>query len=91
MPPDDFKAWRLALGYSQAEAAAALGLSRATIQLYERGQRHEDARPVEIPPAVILACDTLSLNRAAETGNLDLLTGPVRQRVEALAGLLRKA
>jgi transcriptional regulator with XRE-family HTH domain len=89
MTPEQFKAWRTTLGLTQQDAADKLGISRGSVQLYERGQRHEDGRAVEIPPAIIYACDSLALERAAATGNLDLLTGAVRERVEKLAAILR--
>lgn len=55
MTPDEFKAWRKAMGWSQAEMADALGLSRGSIENYERGSRREDGRPVEIPGVVVAA------------------------------------
>jgi transcriptional regulator with XRE-family HTH domain len=48
------------MGLSQQSAADALGLSKGSIELYERGSRREDGRPVEIPKAVELACAALS-------------------------------
>jgi transcriptional regulator with XRE-family HTH domain len=56
MTPDQIKHWRKELGWTQAEAAANLGISRVMYSLYERGRRFEDDRPVEIPKAVALAC-----------------------------------
>lgn len=35
---EELKAWRKARGYSQAQAGAALGVSRASVQLYEQGR-----------------------------------------------------
>lgn len=52
--PQDFKAWRERLGYTQSDAADALGLGRRTIAYYESGQQ-------EIPRTVQLACVALSL------------------------------
>lgn len=56
MTPEQFKDWRTRLGLSQTAAAEALGLSRQSIENYERGRRREDERPVVIPKAVALAC-----------------------------------
>lgn len=56
MTPEEFKEWRANLGYSQHQAADALGVSRGSIENYERGSRREDARPVEIPRTVEFAC-----------------------------------
>lgn len=58
MEPHDFKKWRKALGYSQKDAAEALGLKRRMIQYYEKGER--DGEPVQIPLSVALACYALS-------------------------------
>lgn len=59
MSPDDFKRWRDAMGFTMAEAAEALGISRGSIENYERGTRREDDRPVAIPKNVALACAAL--------------------------------
>lgn len=56
LTPHQFKEWRKALGWSQRAAAEVLGLSESTIELYERGMRKDNGRPVEIPVAVVLAC-----------------------------------
>lgn len=65
MTPADFRAWREAQDLSVREAAKALGLSPATVQLYERGKRFEtdeagEAVPVKIPKAVGLACAAIA-------------------------------
>jgi transcriptional regulator with XRE-family HTH domain len=60
MTPEDFKAWRKAMGWTQTEAAIELGISRGSVELYERGSRREDGRPVEIPRTVALACAALT-------------------------------
>jgi transcriptional regulator with XRE-family HTH domain len=59
MTPNDFKAWRDVMGFTQAQAAEALGLSKPTIENYERGKRKEDGRPVIIPLTVALSCTAL--------------------------------
>jgi DNA-binding XRE family transcriptional regulator len=56
MTPDDFKAWRKLMDFSQSEAAEAIGVSRGSVENYERGSRREDGRAVEIPLTVALAC-----------------------------------
>lgn len=48
MTADQFKAWRKSLGFTQAEAAKALGLSLQTIWRYENG--------TAIPKTTDLAC-----------------------------------
>lgn len=59
MTPEQFKEWRQIMGFTQGEAALALGVSKPTIENYERGQRREDGRPVVIPLTVDLACRAL--------------------------------
>lgn len=54
MEPHDFKKWRKYLGFSQKDAAEALGLKRRMIQYYESGER--DGEAVKIPASVALAC-----------------------------------
>jgi DNA-binding XRE family transcriptional regulator len=55
-----FRAVRQRLGYSIRGWADALGLSRSTVELYERGTRKDDDRPVEIPRTVWLAVAALA-------------------------------
>jgi Predicted transcriptional regulators len=61
MTPEQFKTWRERMGLSQIAAAEALGLSRGSINLYERGSRREDGRPVVVPKTVELACAALTM------------------------------
>jgi transcriptional regulator with XRE-family HTH domain len=61
MTPEAFKAWRKHMDWSQAEAAKHLGVSPGSVDLYERGSRREDGRPVIIPKPVELACAALAL------------------------------
>lgn len=89
MTPDDFKAWRLALGFSQQEAADRLGISRGSVENYERGHRREDRRPVEIPLTVDRSCQVVALEEAAARGDVNLLTGEQRARVLRLGEMLR--
>jgi transcriptional regulator with XRE-family HTH domain len=61
MTPESFRAWRKGLGLSQQRAAEALGVSKSSVELYERGSRRgEDGRAVEIPRTVALACRAVS-------------------------------
>jgi DNA-binding XRE family transcriptional regulator len=59
MTPEQFKSWRVEMGFTQDEAAEALGVSKATIGNYDKGIRREDGRPVVIPKTVALACAAL--------------------------------
>ena len=58
MTPEQFKAWRQALGLKQKDAAEKLGLKKRMIQYYEKGDR--DGKRVAIPKAVRLACYAIS-------------------------------
>jgi transcriptional regulator with XRE-family HTH domain len=68
----EFKAWRERLGFSQQAAAEALGLSKSSIELYERGSRRDDGRPVDIPTTVELSCKYLA-QQARLRHQLDML------------------
>ncbi len=59
MTSDDFKAWRKEMGFTQPQAAEALGISRQSVENYERGSRREDERPVVIPKSIALACTAI--------------------------------
>lgn len=59
MTPQQFKAWRKAMGLKQKEAAEKLGLKKRVIQYYEHGAR--DGKQVEVPKTVELACYALSV------------------------------
>lgn len=56
MTSEDFKSWRKELGLSQREAADMIGVSKGSVENYERGHRLEDNRSVVIPKTVALAC-----------------------------------
>lgn len=91
MSPEEFKEWRKALGFTQQEAADALGISRGAVENYERGHRREDRRPVEVPLSVAYSCDYVALQEAAQKNDLSLLTGAVRERVLKLGRLVEKS
>lgn len=74
METAEFKAWRQAMEYSQRAAADALGLSRVTIELYERGTRRDDGRAVTIPRTVALAC--AALRHGLSEGDATRAPGP---------------
>jgi transcriptional regulator with XRE-family HTH domain len=66
MTPQEFKAWRKSMGFTQVQAAAALDMSRVMIGLYECGHRRDGTRPaVTIPRVVELACAYLSMPTVA--------------------------
>lgn len=88
MTPDQFKAWRKALKLTQRDAAKALGVSTATIQLYEAGQRFDTGATVEIPTTVDLACSAIdagipprrwTVDRAADRWVISDTIGPVME------------
>ncbi|WP_091918270.1 helix-turn-helix transcriptional regulator [Mesorhizobium sp. YR577] len=60
MTPEDFKAWRKTMGFTQKDAGAALGITKWAIENYERGVRRDDGRPVVIPKTVALACSAIA-------------------------------
>jgi transcriptional regulator with XRE-family HTH domain len=55
MSPQDFIAWRKALGMRSAEAARRLGVSPNTVTAYEKGRS-------EIPLYISLACSAIALS-----------------------------
>lgn len=61
MTNEQFKAWRAHMGLTQMAAGNALGVSKVTIELYERGMRRDSDRRVEIPKSIELACAALAL------------------------------
>lgn len=64
MAPDSFRAWRKRHGWTQAEAAAQLGLGKRVVELYEAGWRNDTNTAVEIPKTVALACAALDAELA---------------------------
>ena len=61
MTPDRLKLCRKGLGLSQSRFGELVGVSRMSINHYERGERHDDRRPVEIPRTVEMACAAIWL------------------------------
>jgi transcriptional regulator with XRE-family HTH domain len=60
MTPDEFRNWRLGLGWTQPDAAQARGNSVSMLADYERGMKRGTDRPAPVPRAIALACETLS-------------------------------
>ena len=54
MTPNDFKAWRAAMGWTQKTTAERLNIHKKTVSNYERGA-------VPIPVVVRLATERLTL------------------------------
>ena len=77
MKGHDFKRWRKSLGFSQKDAAEALGLKRRVVQYYEKGERDGDL--VKIPRTVRLAC------YAVTTGTEDY-HGPEKEKKKKKKG-----
>lgn len=59
MTPQEFRDWRIAMQFTQQQAADELGLSKSTVELYESGRRRDTDQPVVIPRTVELACAAL--------------------------------
>jgi len=59
MTPQDFQRTRKHLKLSQQSLADVLDISKSSVELYERGTRRDDGRPVEIPKTVRLALAAL--------------------------------
>lgn len=60
MTPSELAAWRKWMGYSQRDAAAALGVSLPTYQRWERGSRWKDGTEIELEKRVGLACAAIA-------------------------------
>lgn len=67
MTPADLSAWRAKMGYTQRDAAAALGVQLTAYQQWERGARFRDAKPVVIDRRTALACAALAAGITAYT------------------------
>lgn len=48
------------MGYTQRQAAGALGVSLPTYQQFRRGARFRDGTPIEIDRRTALACSALA-------------------------------
>lgn len=61
MTPADFRAWRNAMGFTQAQAAEALGLGKSAIEQYDTGKRRSTGETIEeVPRHLALACAALA-------------------------------
>jgi transcriptional regulator with XRE-family HTH domain len=60
MTNEELYLWRKGLQWSRKQAAAKLGISVASLQIYERGTRFESDDPVAVPQVVALACKHLT-------------------------------
>jgi transcriptional regulator with XRE-family HTH domain len=81
MTSAELMTWRKRMGLTQAQAAAALGLSHRMYRYYEKGDR-EDGRPVRIPRAVELAAEQLEARKTS--------AAPRKIEKGTLEGLLAK-
>jgi len=88
MTPHDLRNWRANLNLTQQEAADLLGISVATVELYERGVRRDSNKPAPIPRYIELACAALNLEIAAERNNVALLAPAVRAHAQHVSYLL---
>jgi transcriptional regulator with XRE-family HTH domain len=57
MTPEEFRKWRKSLGFTQAEAAKALGVGKRTVTAYESDG--------PVPTQITLACERLTLHEYA--------------------------
>ena len=73
MSAEACRAWRVAAGLTQSEAADRLGLKRRMVQYYEKGAR--GAHPVVVPRSVRLACYAIGQGVADFDGR-DPVPGP---------------
>ncbi|MEQ9490223.1 MAG: helix-turn-helix transcriptional regulator [Alphaproteobacteria bacterium] len=86
MKPAEFKRWRKSLGFSQKDAAHALGIKRRVVQYYEKGER--DGKKVAIPLYIRLACFAVQAGitdfdgTTAETDSQTIDPDDARQAIE---------
>lgn len=74
MSPADLATWELHMGYSQRQAADALGVTLPTYQQWRRGTRFKDDSPVEIDRRTALACAALAAGLPGWTSPADAPT-----------------
>lgn len=65
MNPESFKTFVRAMcarrGWTADQVAAAIGITKSNLHLYQRGRRYDRPDPVEIPKPVRLACAAVLL------------------------------
>jgi transcriptional regulator with XRE-family HTH domain len=60
MTPQELRAWRLSLGWSQPQAATALGMATRSYRYLEAGETSTRASRREVPVAIELATHELT-------------------------------
>lgn len=60
MTPADLAAWRAHMGWTQRQAAEALGISLVSYQRLERGADFDTGRPRSVDHRTALACAALA-------------------------------
>jgi len=53
------KSWRARMGWTQTQAAEAMGVSKPTYQSWESGKRWSDGTPLPPPKTALLAASAL--------------------------------
>lgn len=82
MTPDDVRALRAAMGWTQKEMADRLGLSLRGYQVMERGE-------VPLRPVNALAVERLALAEAVSRQDIALAPAPVRRDALTLSRLIQ--
>lgn len=59
MTPAAFRFWRSTMGYTQVQAAEALGMSEPRVEEMEAGVKKGKGTPTSIPVVVAMACSAL--------------------------------
>lgn len=65
MTPSELRAWQARMGYTQARAAVALGVSVATYKDWLRGQSRTSGQPITIDRRTELACAAIEAGLSA--------------------------
>lgn len=60
MTPADLLAWRQHMGYTQHQAAQALGITPSAYQALERGRSYVTGKPMAIDRRTALACGAIA-------------------------------